>query len=434
MAKFQESEGYKLVEDWMKSRGNSPFDFQKKTWQKYDAGYSGMVVAPTGFGKTFSVFLAVIINYINNPAQYKKGMKLLWITPLRSLAKDLAKAMNEAVDDIGLDWTIEVRNGDTPTKIRRQQEKLMPDVLITTPETLHLLFCMKKNSRFFKNLQCVAVDEWHELLGSKRGVLTELGLSRLLSISSCLKIWGITATIGNLEEAGQVLIPYEGLKTTTVKAKEKKKLEIISVLPDEVEVLPWAGHLGAKMIDKIVPIIYENRTTLIFTNTRSQSELWYQFILNASPDLAGQIAIHHGSIDFALRNWIEENIAEGNLKAVVCTSSLDLGVDFKPVDCVIQIGSSKGIARFMQRAGRSGHSPYETSKIYFVPTHSLELIEVSALKEAVKQNRIEDREPMVLTYDVLVQFLVSLAVGEGFYEKDVYKIVNRTHAFSYMTN
>lgn len=434
MSKFKESEGYSIILDWMKSKGNEPFGFQSKTWQKYGAGYSGMVVAPTGFGKTFSVFLAVVIDYLNNPNSYKKGMKLLWVSPLRSLAKDLAKAMNEAIDDIGLDWTIEVRNGDTPTKIRRQQEKLMPDVLITTPETLHLLFCQKKNSRFFKNVNCIAVDEWHELLGSKRGVLTELAISRIKSISKNVRIWGITATIGNLEEAGQVLIPYKDLQTVMVTATEKKKLDIISVLPDEVEILPWAGHLGAKMSDKIVPIIYAHRTTLIFTNTRNQSELWYQIILNAAPDLAGQIAIHHGSIDYQLRNWIEESIAEGSLRAVVCTSSLDLGVDFKPVDCVIQVGSSKGIARFMQRAGRSGHSPYETSKIYFVPTHSLELIEVSALKEAVRQNKIEDREPMVLTFDVLVQFLVSLAVGEGFYEKDAYEVISRTHAFSYMTN
>lgn len=434
MSKFQQSEGYKIITDWMKQNGNEPFDFQRQTWQKFDAGYSGMVVAPTGFGKTFSVFLAVVINYLNNPNAYTKGIKLLWVSPLRSLAKDLAKAMNTAVDDIGLDWTVEVRNGDTPTKKRREQERLMPDILITTPETLHLLFSQKKNSRWFKNINCIAVDEWHELLGSKRGVLTELAVSRILSISPKMQIWGITATIGNLEEAGKVLIPYQNKKTVMIKAKEKKKLKIISVLPDEVEVLPWAGHLGAKLADKIVEIILDNRTTLVFTNTRNQSELWYQLILKANPDLAGQIAIHHGSIDKVLRNWIEDSIVEGDLKAVVCTSSLDLGVDFKPVDCVIQIGSSKGVARFMQRAGRSGHSPYETSKIYFVPTHSLELIEVAALKEAVKQRRIEDRVPMVLTYDVMVQFLVSLAVGEGFYEKDAYQIIFKTHAFSYMTN
>jgi ATP-dependent Lhr-like helicase len=282
-------------------------------------------------------------------------------------------------------------------------------------------------------LNCVAVDEWHELLGNKRGILTELAVARLNQLSKNLSIWGITATIGNLEEAAKVLIPYPEKKTLMIKSKLKKKIKVIPVLPDEVEVLPWAGHLGRSMASKIIPIIHENKTTLIFTNTRGQSELWYQILLEADPDLAGLLAIHHGSIDKKLRNWIEDSISEGILKAVVCTSSLDLGVDFKPVDCVIQIGSAKGIARFMQRAGRSGHSPYEVSKIYMIPTHSLEIIEAAALKEAVKEQKVEAREPMVLTFDVMVQFMVTLAVGEGFKAEDTYNLLKRTHAFSLMT-
>ncbi len=417
----------------MGSKANEPFKFQEQTWAKYHHGYSGMVVAPTGFGKTFSVFLAVVIDYLNYPENYKKGLKLLWVSPLRSLAKDLAKAMTTAVEEIGLDWEVAVRNGDTPTKIRRQQERLMPDILIVTPETLHLLFSQKKNSKWFKHVKCVAVDEWHELIGNKRGILVELAMARLITISEDIKIWGITATIGNLEEAGKVLLPYPKLKTVMITAKEKKKIKVVTVLPDEVEVLPWAGHLGKSMASKIIPIIHENKTTLIFTNTRGQSELWYQIILEADPDLAGLLAIHHGSIDKNLRNWIEDNISEGNLKAVVCTSSLDLGVDFKPVDCVIQIGSAKGIARFMQRAGRSGHSPYEVSKIYLIPTHSLEIIEAAALREAVGERRVEAREPMVLTYDVMVQFMVTLAVGEGFKAENVYELLLSTHAFSMLT-
>jgi ATP-dependent Lhr-like helicase len=430
---LKETDGYNIIANWMADKGQKPFDFQSQAWESYAKNYSGVVVAPTGFGKTFSVFLAVVIDYLNNPDDYKKGLKLLWISPLRSLAKDLAKAMNAAVEEIGLDWTVEVRNGDTPQKDRRRQERMMPDVLLTTPETIHILFSQKNNSNFFKNLKCVAVDEWHELLGSKRGVLTELALTRLVSLTKHLKIWGITATIGNLEEAQNVLIPYEGFKTKMIVAKEKKLIEIVSVLPDTIEVLPWAGHMGSSMVSKIIPIIYANQTTLIFTNTRNQSEMWYQMILNEAPDLAGQLAIHHGSIDFTLRNWIEDSISDGLLKAVVCTSSLDLGVDFKPVDCVIQIGSAKGIARFMQRAGRSGHSPYEVSKIYFIPTHSLELIEAAALKQAVKDKRIEAREPMVMTFDVMIQFMVTLAVGEGFDSKDLFDIIQRTHAFQFMT-
>ncbi|MDN5627004.1 MAG: ligase-associated DNA damage response DEXH box helicase [Weeksellaceae bacterium] len=432
MSNFENTNGFKIIQNWMMEKSISPFKFQIDTWQKFGNGYSGMVVAPTGFGKTYSVFLALISDFLNHPEKYKTGLKMIWITPLRSLSKDIAKAMQEAIDEIGLDWTVGVRNGDTDPKIRQQQVKNMPDILVATPESLHLLLGQKNHQRFFKNLQCIVIDEWHELLGSKRGVMIELGISRLRTYVPKMKIWGITATIGNLDEAMEVLIPYN-IKKTKVTAKEKKKIDILSVFPDEVELLPWAGHLGHKLADKVVPIILNSNSTIVFTNTRSQSEMWYQLLLNAYPDFAGQIAIHHSSIDAHLRIWIEENLSNGKLKAVVSTSSLDLGIDFKPVDTVIQIGSAKGVARFLQRAGRSGHSPFETSKIYCVPTHSLELIEVAALKEAVKQNVIEPREPQVLCFDVLVQFLMTLAVGDGFYPDQVYPKIKETYAFREMT-
>lgn len=406
----------------------SPFKFQIDTWKKFGNGYSGMVVAPTGFGKTYSVFLALISDFLNHPEKYKKGLKMIWITPLRSLSKDIAKAMQEAIDEIGLDWLVGVRNGDTDPKVRQKQVKNMPEILVATPESLHLLLGQKDHQRFFQNLQSIVIDEWHELLGSKRGVIVELGISQLRKYVPKLKIWGITATIGNLDEAMEVLIPYD-IKKTKITAKQHKKIDIISVFPDEVEILPWAGHLGHKLADKVVPIILGSKSTIVFTNTRSQSEMWYQLLLDAYPDFAGQIAIHHSSIDAHLRIWIEENLSSGKLKAVVSTSSLDLGIDFKPVDTVIQIGSAKGVARFLQRAGRSGHSPFETSKIYCVPTHSLELIEVSALKEAVKQNVIEPREPQVLCFDVLVQFLMTLAIGDGFFPEETYERIKQVYTF-----
>ncbi|MFC0343203.1 ligase-associated DNA damage response DEXH box helicase [Epilithonimonas hispanica] len=433
MSNFENTNGFKIIQNWMMEKSISPFKFQVQTWQKFGSGYSGMVVAPTGFGKTFSVFLALISDFLNHPEKYKIGLKMIWITPLRSLSKDIAKAMQEAIDEIGLDWAVGVRNGDTDPKVRQQQVKNMPEILVATPESLQLLLGQKNHQRFFKNLQTIVVDEWHELLGSKRGVLVELGISQLRKYVPKLKIWGITATIGNLDEAMEVLIPYP-IKKTKVTAKEHKKIEILPVFPDEVEILPWAGHLGQKLADKVVPIILESKSTIVFTNTRSQSEMWYQLLLNVYPDFAGQIAIHHSSIDAELRNWIEENLSSGKLKAVVSTSSLDLGIDFKPVDTVIQIGSAKGVARFLQRAGRSGHSPFETSKIYCVPTHSLELIEVSALKEAVKQNVIEPREPQVLCFDVLVQFLMTLAIGDGFYPEETYQRIKQVYTFQEITD
>ncbi|AYO58276.1 DNA ligase-associated DEXH box helicase [Chryseobacterium sp. 6424] len=433
MAKaFTNTEGYQIIHRWLAGKGFEPFGFQRDTWQKYSSGYSGMVVAPTGFGKTFSVFLAVITDFLNHPERKTDGLQLLWITPLRALAKDIAKAMTEAIEEIGLDWKVAVRNGDTPQAERSSQTRKMPEILIITPESLQLLLAQKNHPRFFKGLKCVAIDEWHELLGSKRGVLVELALSQIVHYQKNIKIWGITATIGNLEEAMEVLIPY-ALKKTRVVAKEKKKIDIIPIFPDEVEVLPWAGHLGAKLTDKVIPVILKSKTTLVFTNTRSQAEMWYQLLLKEYPDFAGQIAIHHSSIDRELRIWIEENLSSGYLKAVISTSSLDLGVDFKPVDTVIQIGSSKGVARFLQRAGRSGHSPFETSKIYFVPTHSLELVEVAALKEAVKQKVIEPRMPVIMPFDVLVQFMMTLAVGDGFRGEALYPRIKSTFAFQELT-
>ncbi|MFN2396304.1 MAG: ligase-associated DNA damage response DEXH box helicase [Bacteroidales bacterium] len=430
---FTTSDGYRIISEWMHSISIVPFSYQEKTWMSYAHGHSGMVVAPTGFGKTFSVFLAVLIDFMNRPEKYPKGLKLLWITPLRSLSKDIARAMQMAIDEIGLDWTVGLRNGDVSQAEKQRQNRNMPDVLVITPESLHLMLSQKAKTKFFKNLKCVAVDEWHELLGSKRGVMVELAVAHLRGIASDVRVWGLTATIGNLDQAMEVLVPWDDQRKKIV-TKEKKKTEILSVFPDELEILPWAGHMGSKMVDKIIPIIAESKTTLIFTNTRAQAETWYMNLLEAEPELAGQIAIHHSSIDAELRLWIEENLASGYLKAVVSTSSLDLGVDFKPVDTVIQIGSSKGVARFLQRAGRSGHSPFETSRIYFVPTHSLEMIEAAALKEAYKLNSVENREPLFLSFDVLVQFMVTLAVGEGFYPDKLKKEVKSTFAFSQLTD
>lgn len=432
------TKGYKKIKAWLKSNKRKPFQFQEDAWQYYLNGYSGLVNAPTGFGKTFSLFLAVVIEALNaseiNNKKAKDRLQLIWITPLRSLAKDLARAMRETLLELELDWHVGVRNGDTSQAEKVQQKKSMPEILLITPESLHLLLAQKGSSTLFKNLKCIVADEWHELLGSKRGVLVELAVSRIkglqkLEKNQFLRVWGISATIGNIEEALDVLEPNEEAKRIIVKADLEKKIIIKSILPDDIETLPWAGHLGLKLAYKLLPIIEKSKTTLIFINTRGQSEMWYQHLLNIEPELAGRIAIHHGSIDFELRNWIEDALHTGQLKAVIATSSLDLGVDFKPVDTVVQVGSPKGVARFLQRAGRSGHSPHEVSKIYFLPTHALELVEAAAIKEAAKANNIESREPFIMVFDTLVQYLVTLAIGDGFDDKIIYEEIKNTHAF-----
>ena len=242
-------------------------------------------------------------------------------------------------------------------------------------------------------------------------------------------IWGISATIGNLEEAKEVLLSTLSKEGVIVKANMKKQIVIESVLPDEMENYPWAGHLGLKLIHKVIPIIEQSTTTLIFINTRGMSERWYQELLNHAPQLAGAIALHHGSIEQELRLWVEEALHTAKLKAVVCTASLDLGVDFRPVETVIQVGSPKGVSRFLQRAGRSGHSPDAVSKIYFLPTHSLELVEAAALKSAIDENLIESKEPMLLCFDVLTQYLNTLAISDGFRPDELFNEIKSTYCY-----
>ena len=443
LAGLKTTTGYKIISEWLSRRGYQPFVFQQHTWQHIINGESGLVNAPTGCGKTFSVFPGAIIDFINHhPNDYKdkktNGLQLLWITPLRALAKDIGRAMEEVIDELGMKWKIGIRNGDTCTKERTKQKKQMPEVLIITPESLHLLLAQKGYPEIFSSLKIIAVDEWHELLGSKRGVQLELAVSRIVNIQYSMfnnqcSIWGISATIGNLEEAKEVLLSPLNQKGFIVKANLQKQIKVESIFPDEIEKYPWAGHLGIKLAHKLIPIIQQSQTTLIFINTRGMSETWYQTLLNVCPELAGSIALHHGSIDRELRTWIEDNLHRGNLKAVVCTSSLDLGVDFRPVETVIQVGSPKGVARFLQRAGRSGHRHDAVSKIYFLPTHSLELMEAAALKGAIEENLIESREPKLLCYDVLIQYLNTLAISEGFIPEQIFKEVTSTYCYKDLT-
>ena len=448
MPVLKETNGYNIIREMMVAQNRQPFRFQEESWQHIINGESGLVNAPTGCGKTYSVFLGAIIDFINHhPHDYKKiknsGLQLLWITPLRALAADIGRAMQEVINTLDLKWRVGIRNGDTSSAERARQKQQMPEVLIITPESLHLLIAQKGYAEIFSSLKIVAVDEWHELLGSKRGVQVELALARIVncqwsivngqSKNSTLSIWGISATIGNLDEAKEVLLSSLAKNGIIVRAEMKKQIEVESIFPDEIETYPWAGHLGIKLVNKVLPIIHNSKTTLIFINTRGMSEIWYQQLLNASPDLAGAIALHHGSVERELREWVEENLHTGKLKAVVCTASLDLGVDFRPVETVIQVGSPKGVARFLQRAGRSGHQPDAVSKIYFLPTHSLELIEAAALKSAIKEELIESREPMLLCYDVLLQWLCTLAISDGFTADEMFAEIKTTYCYKELT-
>lgn len=420
---------YVRIEAWFKSKSWQAHYFQKETWKIFGERKNGLLNAPTGSGKTYALWIPILQRILEENI-VQKGLQAIWITPLRALSVEIKDSLEDLLNALQLDMRVGIRSGDTSAAERAMQHKQMPHFLITTPESLQLLLASKNYTNHLAGCKAVVVDEWHELLGTKRGVQMELALSRMKNICNSLQIWGISATIGNLLQAKQVLFGMRHHEEAAlIKADIKKKIKVRSIIPKKMDTFPWRGHLGIHLLDDVVPIIKQSKTTLIFTNTRSQCEIWFQKILENYPEFSGELAMHHGSINKETRLWVENAIRNESLKAVVCTSSLDLGVDFAPVETIIQIGSPKGVARFIQRAGRSGHQPEKESVIYFLPTHAMELIEASALKKAVKSGQVEDRMPYLFSYDVLVQYLTTLAISDGFYEEEIRAEIADTFCF-----
>ncbi|WP_447890058.1 ligase-associated DNA damage response DEXH box helicase [Pseudomonas hormoni] len=428
-----------FAKHWFTARGWKPFAFQKQVWAAVKQGQSGLLHASTGAGKTYAVWFAAL-NRFASAAPVEKSRKrkplaepltVLWITPMRALAADTARALEAPLRDLQLPWSVGLRTGDTSSSERARQTRRLPSALITTPESLTLMLARADAQTALSTLRMVVVDEWHELLGNKRGIQLQLALARLRRWNPELIVWGVSATLGNQAHAEQVLIPQGG--GISVQGETRKALLVDTLLPPAIERFPWAGHIGLKMLPQVVAELDASPASLVFTNTRAQSEIWYQALLEARPDWAGLIALHHSSLSRDTRDWVERALKDGQLKAVVCTSSLDLGVDFLPVERVIQIGSAKGVARLMQRAGRSGHAPGRVSRVTLVPTHSLELIEAAAAQDAVAQRRIEPRESPHKPLDVLVQHLVSMALGGGFLPDELYEEVRGAWAYRDLT-
>ncbi|MEO7241435.1 MAG: ligase-associated DNA damage response DEXH box helicase [Variovorax sp.] len=457
-----------IFSNWFSERNWTPFKFQREVWKAIAGGQSGLLHATTGAGKTYAVWLGALQAFaatakarasLRSPhpralpggegSNQREGTKsdrsmaapltVLWITPMRALAADTLRALqvpldhlNAATGDEGrprtIAWSAGARSGDTPAGERSAQNRRLPTVLVTTPESLSVLLSRADAKEALGSVRMVVVDEWHELLGNKRGVQVQLALARLKRWNASLVIWGMSATLGNLHEAMHTLLGREG--GTLVQGQVPKKLVIDSLLPGRAERFPWAGHLGLTMLPQVVEEIAASGTTLVFTNTRSQSEIWYQAILEARPEWAGLIALHHGSLDRSVREWVEAGLKSGELRAVVCTSSLDLGVDFLPVERVLQIGSPKGVARLLQRAGRSGHAPGRPSRITLVPTHSIEMVEGAAARAAIAAGHIEARTSPEQPLDVLVQHLVTVALGGGFEPEALLAEVRSTAAYA----
>ena len=484
--------------DWIVGRGWKPFKFQREVWKAIADGRSGLLHATTGAGKTYAVWLGALMAFssfphvprariaIKNIAKKEKPtfapLTVLWITPMRALAADTLRALqqplemlNASVRDDGtprfVPWSAGARSGDTGAAERSAQSRRLPTVLVTTPESLSLLLARADAKEVLGSVRMVVVDEWHELLGTKRGVQVQLALARLQAWNraraveatpaappqqgprnrlcraagaaappggsavreatsvGALTVWGMSATLGNLEEAMHTLLGSSG-NGVLVRGQVPKKLIIDTLLPGRVERFSWAGHLGTGLLPQVIEEIDKSSTTLVFANTRAQAEIWYQAMLEARPDWAGVIALHHGSLDRAVREWVELSLKSGELKAVVCTSSLDLGVDFLPVERVLQIGSPKGVARLLQRAGRSGHAPGRPSRITLVPTLGIEMAEGAAARAAIGAGHIESRSSPDQPLDVLVQHLVTIALGGGFTPDALYAEVRTTAAYA----
>lgn len=435
------------LQAWFSARGWTPFDFQREVWSAMGEGASGLLHATTGAGKTLAVALGAWLRarQLGLPLQGSATpppLGVLWLTPMRALAADTHRALAGPLADLAPAWSLGLRSGDTPSAERARQDRRLPTVLVSTPESATLLMSRADARERLGGIHSVVVDEWHEQVGNKRGVQVQLLLARLASWNPGLVVWGLSATLGNLPDALAMLLPApppgsQAPPPRLVRGRMAKALVIDTLLPAQPGRFSWGGHLGAQMqqpvADELARTAAAGGTALVFTNVRSQAEAWYQLILAARPELAGRIALHHGSLDKSVREWVEAGLKNGTLAAVVATSSLDLGVDFLPVERVLQIGSAKGVARLLQRAGRSGHQPGRPSRITLVPTNTLELVEAAAARRAVLAGRVEPRSAPEAPLDVLVQHLVTVALGGGFEAEALYAELRRAWSYRSLT-
>ena len=421
------------IENWFEKQGWSASAFQKQSWNAYLRGESGLIQVPTGSGKTYAAVMGPIARILADENQ-KRGLRVLYLTPLRALSRDLKLAIQNPIET--MQWPIRVgtRNGDTKPSERVKQLKNPPEILVTTPESLCVILSNRKAKDMIGELHTVILDEWHELMGSKRGSQTELAISWLKQQRPNLQIWALSATIGNVIEATDHALGIDASSKIVINSSPRRKTTIRSILPDSIDGFPWAGHLGLRMYEQLVSNLDPRISTLLFTNTRNQSERWHQCLRYACPEMENSLALHHSAIDRTEREAIEENMKYGSIRWVVCTSSLDLGIDFQPVEKVVQIGSPKNIARLLQRAGRSAHCPGGESQVLFMPTNALELLELSALRRGLENELIEQRKPPHKPLDVLLQHLTTLACGPGFNPDETLETIRKTASFASLTN
>jgi len=424
-----------VFSDWFAGRGWHLRDHQAEVIEKSRDGKSVLLIAPTGGGKTLAGFLPSLIDLAENPSEDPR-LHTIYISPLKALAVDVARNVEMPASEMKLPIRIETRTGDTPQNRRQRQRDNPPDILLTTPEQLALLLSHPTAAEFFSGLKHVILDELHALVASKRGDLLSLGLARLWQLAPGMRTTGLSATVPDAEPLQRFLVPQlpdeDGVlplaDLVLGQGGARPDIEVLS----SGERIPWSGHSARHAYAEIYERIKKAKTALIFTNTRSQAEIIFSMLWSMNDDNL-PIALHHGSLDVTQRRKVEAAMSAGTLRAVVCTSTLDLGIDWGEVDLVVQIGAPKGSSRMIQRIGRANHRLDEPSKALLVPANRFEVLECTAAQGAIVENILDGEPPRKGGLDVLAQHVWGVACAAPFHPDDLYREVSSAAPYGYLT-
>lgn len=410
-----------LIKQWFDQQGWTPHAFQVDAWEHIRAGRSGLLNVPTGSGKTLAALGGVL-----TPSRTTGSVHTVYITPIRALARDIGDALRQPCDALGLGWRVEERTGDTSSSRKSKQRDTPPEILVTTPESLAILMTYPNATTLFSSLETVILDEWHSLCANKRGVLLQLNLARLRSWRPTLATWALSATVANTTEAAIAACGVDS-QPVIIDARIEREIELDLSFDGPFGYFPWSKANAITAIDRIAEHIERQRCTMVFTNSRAMAEQWYDTLSARAPQL--DIGLHHGSIEKAQREDIERRLKRGQLDAVICTSSLDLGLDFDAVTSVVQVGGPKEISRAIQRAGRANHTLGKKSQLTCVPTRALETLEFAALARALESKHIEATPSPTRCHDVLYQHMSSCALARAYPPDELFAQIRTTSAY-----
>ena len=414
-----------IIADWFAAKGWSPRTHQLDVLASWEAGASALLIAPTGAGKTLAGFLPTLTDLIDNPGH--EGLHTLYISPLKALAVDVARNLTIPIMEMNLKIKVETRTGDTPASRRARQRTDPPQILLTTPEQMALLLSHPEAPRMFGSLKRIVLDELHDLVTSKRGDLLSLAIARLSVLAPAMRITALSATVARPDLLRDWIGQPAPQAPTHLLTASGGAQPTLSILQTDAR-LPWAGHSANYSRRALYETILDHKTTLLFVNTRSQAEMLFQGLWAINDDML-PIALHHGSLSVEQRRKVEAAMVAGTLKAVVCTSTLDLGIDWGDVDLVVQVGAPKGSSRMLQRIGRANHRLDEPSKAMLVPSNRFEVLECEAALEAVEENHQDSEDPVAGGYDVLAQHILGMACAAPFFADDLYAEIQ--HAWPY---